>query len=140
LLLDVPADVDRAAFPELDAYLTRGETAVDGAPALATRYITSRRRPWWRLGVTAPPPIVASYMARQAPAFALNPDGLALVNIAHGIYPIRELADEQIARLVDWLNGARASFRGSGRTYHGGLEKFEPREMEQLLVPRSVVD
>ena len=140
LLLDIPADIDRAVFPQLDAYLARGEVADGDTPPIATRYIASRRRPWWRLGTPASPPIVASYMARQAPAFALNPDGLAIVNIAHGIYPTRELTNAQLTRLVDWLNGARAAFRGSGRTYHGGLEKFEPREMEQLRVPSAVVD
>ena len=38
------------------------------------RYITSHRNPWWRVGLNKPAPIVASYMARQAPKFALNPD------------------------------------------------------------------
>lgn len=45
------------------------------------------------------------------------------------------MTDEDLAALIAYLNGARASFRGQGRTYHGGLEKFEPREMESLLVP-----
>jgi hypothetical protein len=74
-------------------------------------------------------------MARQAPAFALNPDGLALVNIAHGIYPSTQLTEEQLGALVAYLNGARESFRGAGRTYHGGLEKFEPGELEMLPLP-----
>jgi hypothetical protein len=74
-------------------------------------------------------------MARQAPAFALNPDGLVLINIAHGLYPEHPLAHEQLSALVQALNDARNSFRGSGRTYHGGMEKFEPRELEALLIP-----
>jgi hypothetical protein len=37
--------------------------------------------------------------------------------------------------LVKFLNGARATFRGLGRTYHGGREKFEPREMKAIEVP-----
>ncbi|MBI3976854.1 MAG: methyltransferase [Chloroflexi bacterium] len=135
LLLDVPADVDREAHPQLDAYLRLGEQPQGEKPPISRRYITTHRRPWWHLGLSAPPPIVATYMARQAPVFALNPDGLAVVNIAHGIYPIHHLSPDQIAALVRSLNDARQSFRGSGRTYHGGLEKFEPREMEALPVP-----
>jgi hypothetical protein len=73
-------------------------------------------------------------MARQPPAFAYNPDGLVLLNVAHGIYPRYPLTEERVQELARQLNAARATFRGHGRTYHGGLKKFEPREMEELLV------
>ncbi|MGH2458082.1 MAG: class I SAM-dependent methyltransferase [Chloroflexota bacterium] len=135
LLLDVPADVDRRAHPELDEYLRRGEQPRGDQPPISHRYITSHRRPWWFLGRTHPPPIVVSYMARQAPAFALNPDGLAIINIAHGIYPNEDLSARELASLTAILNRSRQSFRGSGRVYHGGLEKYEPREMEALRIP-----
>lgn len=137
LLLDVPADVNRKAHPQLDAYLRLGERLQDGKPPICDRYLPSHRRPWWYLGRSALPPIVATYMARQAPVFALNPDGLALVNIAHGIYPRHPLTADQLVALVNVLNDARSSFRGNGRTYHGGLEKFEPCEMEDLLIPTA---
>jgi SAM-dependent methyltransferase len=132
LLLDVPPDVDRAAHPRLDAYLRLGEQSRDGKPPIGDRYIPTHRRPWWYLGRVPTPPIVASYMARQPPVFALNPDGLAIINIAHGIFPRSELTRDQLEALVAALNRRRGSFRGNGRTYHGGLEKFEPREMEAL--------
>ncbi|MCL4370172.1 MAG: methyltransferase [Chloroflexi bacterium] len=137
LLLDVPADVDRSLFPALDAYLRQGEALRINSPAVAQGYICRHRRPWWYLGKQTPPPIVASYMARQAPAFALNPDGLALINIGHGIYPRQEMGWAELQDLVCQLNSARDGFRGMGRTYQGGLEKFEPREMEALPVKQS---
>ncbi len=40
----------------------------------------------------------------------------------------------ELHQLVNHLNSVRAGFRGQGRTYQGGLEKFEPREMEALPV------
>jgi len=71
-------------------------------------------------------------MARQAPVFALNPDGLHILNVLHGIYPLKPLSDDQLLDLVTELNALRETYRGRGRTYLGGLEKFEPREMERL--------
>jgi hypothetical protein len=134
LLLMVPPDVDRHAHPALDAYLRLGERPHNGKPPVAEGYLASHRRPWWYLGPVAVPPIVASYMARQAPAFAHNPDDLMLLNIAHGIYPLQPLNSSQALSLVRQLNDARTSYRGHGRTYHGGLEKFEPSEMQELLI------
>ncbi|MBI3973965.1 MAG: hypothetical protein HY332_22025 [Chloroflexi bacterium] len=135
LLLDLPRDIDRRAHPRLDAYLRKGGIAEAGKVPITQRYIASRRRPWWYLGTLPAPPIVVSYMARQAPVFALNPDRLAVVNIAHGLYPTKPLTEDQLAALVEYLNRVRDSFRGSGRTYHGGLEKFEPGALEALLLP-----
>jgi len=137
VLLTVPGHLDRRAHPSLDAYLRLGEMERGGEPPIAQRYIPSHRNPWWYLGPSAgsAAPIVASYMARQPPAFALNPDGLALINIGHGLYPRRPLSPQQMAALVSYLNDVRESLRGSGRTYHGGLEKFEPRELEAVLIP-----
>ncbi|HEX5416278.1 MAG TPA: class I SAM-dependent methyltransferase, partial [Chloroflexota bacterium] len=86
-----------------------------------------------------PAPIVASYMARQAPRFAVNPDGLAIVNVVHGIYPNESLTSAQLGSVVAALNDRRESHRGNGRVYHGGLEKFEPREMEMLRIPMRIV-
>jgi hypothetical protein len=126
VVIDLPADLDRKGEPAADAYLRAGERA-----KIHRRYIPSHRRPWWRVAAVAPP-IVASYMARQAPAFALNPDGLMLLNIGHGVWPE---GDIDACALVERLNEARLTFSGSGRTYHGGLEKFEPREMEALFLP-----
>jgi adenine-specific DNA-methyltransferase len=71
-------------------------------------------------------------MARQAPVFALNPDRLSLLNIGHGLYPTIPMEEPELRQLVTRLNDVRESFRGQGRTYQGGLEKFEPREMEAL--------
>ena len=135
VLFAPPRGVDRKAHPALDRYLRQGERRRGGAAAYKDRYITSHRTPWWHHGPLRTPPIVVSYMARRAPMFALNPDDLTLVNIAHGLYPHSELSDEELGTLVLHLNGLRESFRGHGRTYHGGLEKFEPGEMEALIVP-----
>ncbi len=134
VILIPPRTIDRVAHPALDAYLVRGEEAQGGTPPIAGRYLPSHRSPWWYLGPAIAPAIVASYMARQAPVFAHNPDGLLLLNIGHGLYPHRPLSPAQLQAFTEHLNAHRGSLQGQGRTYHGGLEKFEPREMEAIRI------
>ena len=125
-----PPEKDRLSPGErraLNNYLRVGEKT--GVP---DRYVPAHRTTWWRPQVLKPAPIVATYMARQAPFFALNPDGLLILNVIHGVYPIMPLSDDQLRELVPLLNSLRETYRGLGRTYLGGLEKFEPREMERL--------
>ncbi|HXM55450.1 MAG TPA: hypothetical protein VOB72_08670, partial [Candidatus Dormibacteraeota bacterium] len=134
VLLCLPADLDRHRHPAVDAYLRTGETAQDGGHPVSAGYLCAHRRPWFALGDPRPAPILASYMARQPPRFARNPDGLLHLNIAHGLYPRRAMSAGDIERLAGRLDAGRDGFAGQGRTYQGGLEKFEPREMEALLV------
>lgn len=133
VLLMLPRDLDELPAKVRDAarrYLAKGEKA-----GISDRYLCSHRRPWWWLGDPQAPPILASYMARRPPAFALNPDGAVILNIAHGIFPREPMTASQLAALVKALNRAAPTFVGNGRRYQGGLEKFEPREMEELRFP-----
>jgi SAM-dependent methyltransferase len=132
VLLAPPRDINLEAreHAALRAYLLAGKER-----GVAERYLCQQRTPWWYLAVKTPP-VIATYMTRQGPAFALNPDQLAILNVLHGIFPRAPMNREQLAGLVYYLNTNRKAFMGAGRTYQGGLEKFEPREMEALLVPR----
>jgi predicted RNA methylase len=124
--LELPKDLKLGRFPRLAAYIASGEKQ-----HIHKGYVTSHRSPWWSV-IFPRPPIVATYMARQAPFFATNPDGLGLLNVVHGLHPRQTMTANMIARVVQTLNVERATFIGRGRTYHGGLEKFEPGEMEAL--------
>lgn len=127
--LAIPRESDPLENPALAAYLDAGLAA-----GVHRGYVASRRRPWYAIAFPQPP-IVATYMARRAPAFARNPDGLGLLNVAHGLYPRFPLNDAALDWVVERLNASRARFVGCGRRYHGGLEKFEPSEMEALPLP-----
>jgi hypothetical protein len=72
-------------------------------------------------------------MARRPPAFVRNLAGARHVNIAHGLYPREPLPPAALDGLAAYLR--RSVTRGQGRTYAGGLTKFEPGEMERLPVP-----
>jgi SAM-dependent methyltransferase len=125
LTLDETAMGDEA----IRAYIAGGERRL-----ICDRYLCSHRKPWWRIVIGHPPEIVATYMSRNAPKFAFNPDGCVILNVFHGIYLNNETDRCLIGRLVAWLNENADQIVG-GRTYHGGLRKFEPREMEDILVP-----
>lgn len=96
-------------------------------------YIAKQRKAWWSVGLREPAPILASYMARRPPAFVRNLADARHINIAHGLYPREPLPAFVLDRLAAFLSDNVLTQHG--RTYAGGLTKFEPKEMERLLVP-----
>ncbi len=130
-VVDLPADLDavnadtRAA---IDRFLAWARAA--GAHQ---RYIARHRAPWWSVRLRAPAPILATYMARRPPAFVRNLAGARHINIAHGLYPREPMSAARLDALARYLSSSVST--DDGRTYAGGLTKFEPREMERLLVP-----
>lgn len=98
-----------------------------------TGYIAQHRRAWWAVQLRQPAPVLATYMARRPPAFVVNSSNARHLNIAHGLYPRGPMTEQQLRALVDFLCENVSTARG--RTYAGGLTKFEPREMERLPVP-----
>jgi hypothetical protein len=97
-------------------------------------YIAMHRRAWWSVGLRAPAPILCTYMARRAPAFVRNVVKARHINIAHGLYPRDPLHDGVLAAILTYLR--RHIGTTGGRTYAGGLVKFEPKELERILLPR----
>ncbi len=96
-------------------------------------YIARNRKAWWSVGLRQPAPILATYMARRPPSFVRNLADARHINIAHGIYPREPMSEAFLTALTRYLSTS-VSVK-DGRTYAGGLTKFEPREMERLLVP-----
>ena len=131
-LLLVPGDIARKKFPELNRYLCRGEHDRTSQVRIKDRVLCQQRKPWYSVEWPNPSPIVATYMARKPPMFALNPDKLGLLNIGHYLQPRR--SDLDVEAVVCELNKQRVRLVGGGRTYQGGLEKFEPSEMLNLEV------
>lgn len=98
-----------------------------------TGFVATHRKAWWSVGLREPAPILATYMARRPPVFVRNLADARHINIAHGLYPRETLSDKQLSFLAAHLS--RSVCLSEGRTYAGGLTKFEPKEMERLLVP-----
>jgi hypothetical protein len=130
-VIDLPADLGVLTAVErrqVDAFLARARAA--GA---AASYVARHRSPWWRVRMPEPAPILATYMARRPPAFVRNLAAARHVNIAHGLYPREPLPAAALDSLAAYLRGSVTA--AQGRVYAGGLAKFEPGEMERLLVP-----
>jgi SAM-dependent methyltransferase len=130
-VIDIPVDLDSLEDSDrtsVDLFLKRVK-----ARGANRGYVVSHRRAWWSVGLRAAAPIISTYMARRSPAFVINLAGARHINVAHGLYPREPLSAASLKNLVTFLQ-QNVSQR-SGRTYAGGLTKFEPREMERLIVP-----
>ena len=133
-VIDLPVDLD-----ELEGLNPAERRAVERflkyarAQQADRGYVARNRRAWWSVGLRQSAPILATYMARRPPAFVRNVVGARHINIAHGLYPREPLSEPIMRRLV--LHLCTSVSTHDGRTYSGGLTKFEPREMERLPVP-----
>lgn len=130
-VIDLPVDLDAldaTARQTVERFLkiARSMGGADG-------YIAQHRKAWWSVGLREAAPILCTYMARRPPAFVRNPAAARHINIAHGIYPRDPLSETALTALARHL--ARSTCVSQGRTYAGGLTKFEPREIERLIVP-----
>jgi adenine-specific DNA-methyltransferase len=130
-VIDLPSDLSSFSHGEqaaIHSFLRMAESM--GAHSC---YTARHRKAWWTVGLRSPAPILATYMARRAPAFVLNEAKARHINIAHGLYPRVSFGLDQLNNLARYL-GDSATTSG-GRVYAGGLTKFEPREMERIPVP-----
>jgi hypothetical protein len=131
LVIDLPEDLDvfdSSDRRRVERFLRRAQHL--GA---AQGYIATHRRAWWSVGLRDPAPILATYMARRPPAFVRNVAAARHINVAHGLYPRQPLPEPVLSRLAQVLRQTISVTQG--RTYAGGLTKFEPREMERIPVP-----
>lgn len=130
-VIDLPTDLDIFDVDDrkrVDRFLRLAKRQ-----GVASGYVARNRRAWWSVGLASPAPILATYMARRPPAFVRNAAEARHINIAHGIYPRDTMTAADLDSLAAYLRVNVST--ASGRTYAGGLTKFEPREMERLVVP-----
>lgn len=130
-VIDLPADLgifDAAERKQVNRFLRAAKKL-----GVHEGYVAANRKAWWSVGLRDAAPVLATYMARRPPAFVRNDVGARHINIAHGLYPREELDTSILDNLASHLRSAVTL--GQGRTYAGGLTKFEPKEMERLPIP-----
>jgi SAM-dependent methyltransferase len=130
-VIDLPVDLD--AFESSDRKAVARFLAKAKSLGADTGYVALNRKAWWSVGLRVPAPILTTYMARRPPAFVHNRAQARHLNIAHGIYPRESFNQTILDNLVAYLR--KTVQVTQGRMYAGGLTKFEPREVERLLVP-----
>ncbi len=130
-VIDLPADLE--VLEEEDRELVQRFLHLAERNGACSSYVARHRNPWWSVGLRSPAPILATYMARRPPAFVRNLVGARHVNVAHGIYPREPMSDDVLDALAASLKAGVSI--AQGRTYAGGLTKFEPSEMERIPVP-----
>lgn len=130
-VIDLPVDLD--VFEAEDRKAVEAFLKTARAMGADKGYVAQNRKKWWAVGLREAAPILTTYMARRPPAFVRNLADARHINIAHGIYPRDQMNDAMLNALVNYLS--RTVTQAEGRTYSGGLTKFEPKEVERLLVP-----
>jgi adenine-specific DNA-methyltransferase len=130
-VIDIPSDLD--VLDAADRKSVAQFLKVAKSMGANKGYVAQNRKAWWSVGLRTPAPIISTYMARRPPAFVVNKADARHINIAHGLYPRQLMSQQAQENLVRYLQTNVS--RHLGRTYAGGLTKFEPREMERLIVP-----
>lgn len=131
-VVNLPVDLDEVddeSFLPIVRFLKWAKT--QGADQ---SYVAQQRRAWWAVNLKDPAPILCTYMARRSPAFVRNLCEARHINIAHGLYPREEFSQKTLDALATWLRDNVVT--EDGRTYAGGLTKFEPKELERVWIPR----
>jgi len=129
-VVNLPRDLDTLSRWErgaVDAFLAWAEQEGGNCG-----YIATHRSPWWAIRLLPAAPIVCTYMARRPPVFIRNIAGASLLNIAHGLYPRVPMSEADLDNACTALN--KASCLKDGRVYAGGLTKFEPSAIEDMLI------
>lgn len=130
-VVDLPIDLDE--LEKADRRLVDAFLKLAKARGADKGYVAENRKRWWAVGLRAPAPILCTYMARRPPAFVENSVDARHINIAHGLYPREAFAKATMRKLIHFLS-TKVSIN-LGRTYAGGLTKFEPGEIERIPVP-----
>lgn len=143
VLLDCDLDDSKIeAYPSLKAYFDWGKSQ-----GFADRYITRHRQPWFKQENRPAAPILCSYMSRTRSGnsglrFFQNYSQATSPNVYLMLYPSQEVqralknTPDLIDRLFDVLKHAKDEYLlYEGRTYGGGLNKIEPKELARVPLP-----
>jgi hypothetical protein len=121
---------------KLQQYLKEGE--IQGLPK---RPLISQRKPWYRMESRTIPPFLFAYLGRRNSRFIRNTAKIVPLTSFLCVYPKNE-DKEYIERLWKILNhpDTTSNLAMIGKSYGDGAVKVEPRSLEKLPIPDSVIE
>jgi adenine-specific DNA-methyltransferase len=107
---------------------------------LNLRPLIQSRQPWYKMEQRTPPPILFAYLGRRDCRFILNEAGVVPLTGFLCVYPW-DTNRESIHRLWRALNhpDTLQNLAFAGKSYGGGAVKVEPRQLDKLEIPNSVL-
>ena len=123
-------------FPRpVRAYLQSGQER-----GLSKKTLIATRNPWYKMEFRTPPPLLFSYLGRRNTRFIRNLAGVVPLTCLLCVYPHRTDQPSvdalwQVLRHRDTI----ANLALVGKSYGGGAIKVEPRALERLPIPSSVL-
>jgi hypothetical protein len=136
--VDLPIEIIKHKYPKLFDYIKYGEEL-----GIHKKYLASRRSPWYSQEKRQPPAYFVRYMTREKSdktnhtLFIKNNSDAVATNSYLMLY--EKPKDSKITvrpniNIWDYfMQGVSADLYKYGRTYGGGLVKFEPKEL--LSIP-----
>ncbi|MCX6875679.1 MAG: N-6 DNA methylase [Verrucomicrobia bacterium] len=121
----------RSVHPAMEAYIARGM-----AVGVHQRHLPSKRPVWYLPERRKQPSILVPVFSRRQPRFILNSAGVSSLTCFHGLYA--KPGSEHLVPLA-WvfLNSSQGlgAFGDVNRFYGNGLNKLEPKDVEQMACP-----
>lgn len=135
-LLNLAADPHDKLPTVLQAYLRSGERL-----GLHNKSLIKTRRPWYKMEKRTPPPILFAYLGRRDCRFILNDANVVPLTGFLCVYPW-DTTPSSVNKLWRALNhpNTLANLSLVSKSYGGGALKTEPRQLDQLEIPQTVLD
>lgn len=123
-------------FPQaLRNYLKHGETL-----GINRGELIKQRKPWYKMEVRNAPPIFFAYLGRRKVRFIYNRAAALPLTSFLCVYP-HSTDTKSVENLLKVLSHPKtvANLALVGKSYGDGAIKVEPRALERLLLPMSVI-
>jgi len=122
--------------PEVNAYLKKGVEL-----GLPERPLIKQRKPWFRMEKREVPELLFAYLGRRNTRFIKNVAGVLPLTGFLCVYPKNKDAQfvDCLWKIVNHPDTLK-NIRLVGKSYGAGAIKVEPRNLERLPIPESVVD
>ena len=116
---------------EIKKYILYGEKK-----GLHLRYLTSKRNPWYKVEKRQPAPILFGVFSRDTFKIIRNYSSALNLTCYHGFYP-NLFGQTFIDRLFLYFHSkaCHKALQKNTRVYGDNLKKFEPNDLNELLVP-----